>query len=45
MGNPGACESAGPNQSHTNETITEMWVSYLGKCISAKHVANIAQII
>ena len=44
MGNPGACGSAGPNQSETNKT-TELWVSYSVKSATPKHVANIAHII
>ena len=44
MGNPGACGSAGPNQSKTNKT-TELWVSYSVKSATPKHVANIAHII
>ena len=44
MENPGACGSAGPNQSQTNKT-TELWVSYSVKSATPKHVANIAHII
>ena len=35
-----ACVSAGPNQSQTNETIIELWVSYSVKNTIPKHVAK-----
>ena len=35
------CGSAGPNQSQTNETITELWVCYSNKNTIPKHAANI----
>ena len=34
------CGSAGPNQSQTNERITEFWVSYSVKNTIPKHVVK-----
>ena len=36
-----ACGSAGPNQSQTNETITELWVWHSVKNTIPKQVGNI----